>query len=139
MNYLLFDSDEFKTSEDYYDFIGENSEVGTLKIQAYTANQAFPLEGVIIEVFKEINGKNVLFFSGTTDSSGIVDNIVLPTKPGKDEVISPDDIVYAEYVLVATYPKSNVRREYEIAIFDNLKIIQPIRIPIVNLLEGEQN
>ena len=139
MDYILFDSEEFKTSQDYFDFIEENNALGTLKVQAFTANQAYPLKGVNIEVFKDINGKNVLFFSGVTDDSGIIDDISLPTKPSKEEIESADDIVYTTYKVVATYPKSNVRREYELAIFDNLKVIQPIRIPIINLIEGDQN
>lgn len=139
MDYILFDSEEFKKSQNYYDFIEENSAEGTLKIQAFTANQAYPLEGVNIEVVKDIAGEMVLFFSGVTDDSGIIDNIILPTKPSVTDVESFDDIVYTVYNLIAAYPKSNVRREYEIAIFDNLKVIQPIRIPIVSLIEGEQN
>lgn len=139
MDFILFDSEEFKSSPDYFDFIGENSKTGTLKIQAYTANQAYPLEGVNLEVFKNINDNKVLFFSGVTDDSGIIDGIILPTKPGKVDVTSADDIVYTTYDVVATYPKSNVRREYELAIFDDLKVIQPIRIPILNLVEGDQN
>lgn len=139
MDYILFDSEEFKKSQDYFDFIEENSGEGLLKVQAFTANQAYPLEGVNIEVFKDINGQNVLFFSGVTDDSGIIDNIALPAKPAVVDVNSLDDIVYTNYNLVATYPKSNVKRQFEIAIFDNLKVIQPIRIPIMSLIEGEQN
>ena len=137
MDYILFDSEEFRNSSDYFDFVGENSGKGTLKIQAFTANQAYPLKDVKIEVFKDVNGQKVLFFSGITDDSGIIDDIVLPTKPGIVDVNSVDDIVYTNYDVIATYPKSNVRREYEISIFDNLKVIQPIRIPILNLVDGD--
>jgi len=137
MDFILFDSEEFKNSVDYFDFVEENSGSGILKIQAFTANQAYPLKDVKIEVFKDVNGKKVLFFSGVTDDSGIIDDIVLPTKPGIVDVNSVDDIVYTNYEVVATYPKSNIKRVYEISIFDNLKVIQPIRIPILNLVEGD--
>jgi len=139
MEYILFNSNEFMNSPDYFDFIGENNKTGVLKVQVYTANQAYPLEGVNINVFKEINGNNVLFYSGVTDSSGIVDDIILPTKPGKESIDSPDDIVYTDYLVVLEYPKANVKREYVISIYDGLKVIQPVRIPIVNLIEGGQN
>ena len=139
MDYILFNSEEFMKSQDYFDFIEENSGEGLLKVQAFTANQAYPLEGVNIEVYKNINGKNVLFFSGVTDTSGIIDNIVLPAKPSILDVNSVEDIVFTNYNLVAFYPKSNIKREFEIAIFDKLKVIQPIRIPIMSLIEGEQN
>ena len=137
MDYMLFNSEEFKKSQDYFDFVEENSGEGFLKVQAFTANQAYPLKDVKIEVFKDVNGQKVLFFSGITDDSGIIDDIVLPTKPGIVDVNSVDDIVYTNYDVIATYPKSNVRREYEISIFDNLKVIQPIRIPILNLVDGD--
>lgn len=139
MDYILFNSEEFMKSQGYFDFIEENSGEGLLKVQAFTANQAYPLEGVNIEVYKNINGNNVLFFSGVTDTSGIIDNIVLPAKPSVDDVNSVDDIVFTNYNLIATYPKSNMKREFEVSIFDNLKVIQPIRIPIISLIEGDQN
>lgn len=139
MDYILFDNEEFMKSQDYFDFIEENSGEGLLKVQAFTANQAYPVEGVNIEVYKNINGNNVLFFSGVTDTSGIIDNIVLPAKPSVDDVNSVEDIVFTNYNLIATYPKSNMKREFEVSIFDNLKVIQPIRIPIISLIEGDQN
>ena len=139
MDFILFNSDEFKSSQDYFDFIEENSAEGSLKIQAFTANQAYPLKDVSIEVFKNINGKEVLFFSGVTDDSGIIDDIILPTKPSKKEIEDVNDIVYTTYNVVATYPKSGVKKEYELAIFDDLKVIQPMRIPIISLIEGGEN
>ena len=44
MDFILFDSEEFKNSVDYFDFVEENSGNGILKIQAFTANQAYPLK-----------------------------------------------------------------------------------------------
>lgn len=139
MENILFDSEEFKNSDIYSNFIKENSGNGVLKVQAYTANQAFPLADVFIKVFKEIDGQKVLFFSGKTDSSGIIDNISLPAVPAKEDVNKQEDIVYTTYDIEATYPKSNVKRNYQVSIFDNIKVIQPIRIPITTLIEGEAN
>lgn len=139
MEEILFDSEEFKNSESYSNFMKDNSGEGILKIQAYTANQAFPLEGVAIDISKVIDGNKVIFFSGVTDSSGIIDDIHLPTVPVKEDVNEKADIVYTTYDVVATYPKNNIRKEYQIAIFDNIKVIQPIRIPITTLIEGEHN
>ncbi len=139
MENILFDSEEFKNSDIYSNFIKENSGNGVLKVQAYTANQAFPLADVFIKVFKEIDGQKVLFFSGKTDSSGIIDNISLPAVPAKEDVNKQEDIVYTTYDIEATYPKSNVKRNYQVSIFDNIKVIQPIRIPITTLIEGETN
>ena len=139
MEELNFDSEEFKNSEAYKNFMSENSTEGMLKIQAYTANQAYPLEGVEIEVSKDIDGKKIIFFTGTTDSSGIIDDIMLPTVKSKDDINSKDDILYTEYHITANYSRSHVKKEYDVAMFDNIKIIQPIRIPITTLIEGDEN
>ena len=58
MKKVMFDS------EQYPDFTYENNGVGTVKVQVSAANQAFPLEGIEIEISKEINGDEVVFFTG---------------------------------------------------------------------------
>lgn len=137
MKEIFFDSTEFKNSDAYSDFMNENKGSGILKVQAYTANQAFPLEGVIIEVYEDIGDQRVIFFRGVTDNSGIIDNIILPTKKSKEDILSSDDILYTRYKINATYPNSNIDKTYEVGIFDDIKIIQPIRIPITSFIEGD--
>lgn len=58
MNNKTFDT------EKYPDFTNSNSGVGTLKIQAFVADQAYPVENVDIEISKEINGDKVIFLPG---------------------------------------------------------------------------
>lgn len=138
MNEINFNSDEFKDTSSYTEFMNENQGEGILKIQAYTADQAFPLENVLINIYHVIDGKKVLFFSGITDSSGIIDNINLPTVKLKNDISSSDDIYYTTYEIDANYPKSGISKIYDVGILDNVKAIQPVRIPITNLIEGEQ-
>ncbi len=137
MDEIFFDSEEFKNSDMYDDFMKNHPKTGSLKIQAYTANQAYPLGGVDVEVYKILNGQKVIFFEGTTNSSGIIDDIILPTVKAFEEVNSPSEIVFTTYQIHATYPKNNIEREYELGIFDDIKVIQPIRIPITTILEGD--
>lgn len=119
-------------SEKYGDYLKDNPGSGLLRIQVFTANQAFPLQDVEIKVYKEIDGKRVVFYSGVTDSSGIIDNIDLPTKEVKKEVESAADIKSTDYVIDARYPKTNVNQEYVVSIYDDLKIIQPIKFSSVS-------
>lgn len=119
-------------SEKYGDYLEDNPGSGLLRIQVFTANQAFPLQDVEIKVYKEIDGKRVVFYSGVTDSSGIIDNINLPTKEVKKEVESAADIKSTDYVIEARYPKTNVNQEYVVSIYDDLKIIQPIKFSSVS-------
>lgn len=119
-------------SEKYADYLENNPGSGLLRIQVYTANQAFPLEGVEVKVYKEIDGKRVVFFTGVTDSSGIIDNINLPTKEVKKEVESASDITSTDYTIEARYPKTDVTQDYVVSIYDDLKVIQPIKFASVS-------
>lgn len=125
MKEVLFDAQK------YPDFVKENTGVGLLKIQVFTANQAFPLEGVNIVISRVIDGDKVIFFTGATDSSGIIDNINLPTKASKADVLSPEDIIYTNYDVLAEYSKNNAVQDYTVTVFDDIKVIQPIKFATV--------
>ena len=118
-------------SENYADYLKDNPGSGLLRVQVFTANQAFPLENVEIKVYKEIDGKRVVFYTGLTDSSGIIDNINLPTKEVKEVVESAADITATDYIIEAKYPKTSVTQKYVVSIYDDLKVIQPIRFSSV--------
>lgn len=125
MQEVLYDTAKFP------EFARDNTATGILKVQVSGANQAFPLPDVEIEVWKEINGEKVEFYKGVTDSSGIIDNIILPAKESKKDISSASDIVYTSYILTVTYPKTNFKKDYNVGIFDNIKVIQPVRISVI--------
>ncbi len=133
MNEVMFDKDKYKT------FIEENAGEGTLKVQAFVANQAFPLEDINIKVYKNIGNDKVIFFEGTTDSSGIIDDIKLPAKLAKEDIEQASDILYTNYEIEAENPESQEKKDYEIAVFSDLKIIQPIRFSNDYLMEEGNN
>lgn len=124
--------EEYFNSEKHADYLKNNPGSGLLRIQVYTVNQAFPLEDVEVKVYKEIDGKRVVFFNGVTDSSGIIDNINLPTKEVKKEVESASDIMSTDYIIEAKYPKTGVAQDYIVSIYDDLKVIQPIKFASVS-------
>ena len=121
--------EEYFNSEKHADYLKNNPGSGLLRIQVY---QAFPLEDVEVKVYKEIDGKRVVFFNGVTDSSGIIDNINLPTKEVKKEVESASDIMSTDYIIEAKYPKTGVAQDYIVSIYDDLKVIQPIKFASVS-------
>lgn len=110
----------------YPTFASSNRGVGTLKVQVFVANHAYPLEGVKVVITKEIEKETVLFYEGYTNSSGIIDPITLPSIKQEKEVESVEDILYTTYTLKATHPTTFEVRTFEVSIFDNMKIIQPI-------------
>lgn len=135
----FFDNEEFKDSSIYKNFININNGKGILKIEASTASEAYPLEGIEVTISKKLDGNNVIFYKGVTNDSGIIDGIVLPTRRIDKEVENVSDIVFTTYDLVAKYPKYNMEKNYDVSIFDNIKVIQPITMSVNDLIEGEEN
>lgn len=124
MDYMTFE--EFKTLPEYKNFIMENSDTGTLKINAYTADGVIPLEDTHILILKKINNYMVLFYEGLTNAEGIIDNIVLPTPK---RVLNNIDIpLYTMYELSAIHMGYEDIEQYSIAMFGNTKIIQYVRL-----------
>ena len=56
-----------------------------------------------------------------------------------DEVNDVSDISFTTYDLEAIDPKYNINKMYDVSIFDNVKVIQPIIFSINELIEGEGN
>lgn len=138
MNYY-FDSEEFKSTSIYKNFININNGKGILKIEASTASEAYPLKGINITISKMLNGNKVVFYEGVTNDSGIIDGIILPTRSMPDDVNDVSDINFTTYDLEANYQEYNMNKLYDVSIFDNVKVIQPITFSINELIEGEEN
>jgi len=134
-----FDSEEFKASSLYKTFINVNNGKGILKVEASTAQDAYPLENVEIIISKMINGNKVIFYQGFTNDSGIIDGIVLPTRKMKKDVNDVSDIIFTTYDLLAKYPKYNIEKIYDVSIFDDIKVIQPVTFPVTELIEGDRD
>ena len=127
-----YDEDErdgVSDSLDPEDFLRENSSSGMLKIQAYRAREAYPVKDVRVEISRDFNNGERVFFSGITDENGIIDNIELPAPPRENslEFDSPDK--------VAIYKLRAVLQGYEelvraVEIFDGIKTIQPLAMQL---------
>ena len=86
-----------------------------------------------------LNGNKVVFYEGVTNDSGIIDGIILPTRSMPDDVNDVSDINFTTYDLEANYQEYNMNKLYDVSIFDNVKVIQPITFSINELIEGEEN
>ena len=123
-----YDSEEFKDSSTYKNFININDSYGILKIEAFTASGAYPLAGVDIIVSKVLDGNKIIFYEGKTNDSGIIESIVLPTRSIKEEINNASDILFTTYDLEANYKKYDVSKNYDVSIFDEVKVIQPLML-----------
>lgn len=113
----------------YEQFIKYNSEIGTLKIQAFTAQQALPVENVHVIVKKEFVDQTKIFFDGFTNLNGIIDNLQLPApKKSFSEDENYRGLTYSTYDIEATHPEYQKVNLDQVTIFNGIKSIQPINL-----------
>ena len=124
--------EEFKNTDLYEDFIKENSDIGNLKVQVFTAYGAIPISDTSIVVYKDIEEYRVVFFQGNTDSSGIISDIKLPAPP---MVVSNEEVpIYTIYNMTAFHMGFETLKSYTIGMLGGVNVIQYVKmLPEVNL------
>lgn len=111
-------------------FLKENPSRGVLRVQAFRGNQAIPVQGVDITVSRKLSdGTDHVFYTGTTDESGLVDAIALPAPELQQSVEPGEPHPDAAYQLVARHP------EFEpvtatVNIFPGIKTVQPVQLQL---------
>ena len=126
MNTYNFNDESFKNTDIYKRFIATNTGEGYLKIRAYAASQALPISNLNVVVSKTIGNNNIIFYEGKTNSSGVIEKIVLPSpERNTDDLIAPNSI---SYDIKATYEPNNTTNIYRINIYDNIYVVQTINI-----------
>lgn len=123
MNLISFD--EFKKTDLYEDFIRENSSVGNLKVQVFTAYEAIPISNTTILITKDIEEYKVVFFRGITDSSGIISDIVLPAPVMSNSLEVPN---YTIYELTALNSGYESLKNFNIGMFGGVNVIQYVKM-----------
>lgn len=123
------DTPEYTVPNALEEYLAKNCEHGTLRVQAFRARQAIPVEGVAVTVQCPIGGAARIFFEGSTDESGVIDPILLPA-PKPEGSLSPDGTdPCSEYEIIAEHP------EYETLttramVFPGVKTIQPLEMQL---------
>ena len=79
MNTYYVSDEKFFKSDLYQNYLKDNPTTGRLKIRAYAANQAVPISGMNIIIYKIIDENKVIFYEGNTNESGVIEKINLPT------------------------------------------------------------
>ena len=121
---INFDDPNFITTTTYKEYMSKNKSYGYLNIRAYAASLAIPIKGLNVVVFKNLDNKKVVFYSGTTDESGIIEKITLPTPTisGDDEVVPSSQ----DYNIEATY--ENQKLIYKVIMYSNISVNQNINV-----------
>ena len=126
MNTYNVNDINFANSNLYQQYLKENPMKGYLKIRAYAASEAVPISGLNVVVSKEIGGNKVIFFEGVTDNSGVIEGITLPTESlNNDGLLAPNG---TEYIINTLYKKDNIEGIYKVNIYENVYVVQTIRI-----------
>lgn len=134
MNYINFE--EFKRLNEYQQFILDNPDVGYLKVQAFTAYGAIPIENVKVIVSKDIGNYRVIFFEGNTDSSGIISDIMLPAP---ETITDPNATpAYTIYNMTAIHSEYEAIKNYSIGMFGDVRVLQYVKMMPQISLEGGQ-
>lgn len=130
----LIGLEDFKKLPEYEDFIKENPSTGFLKVQVFTAYGAIPVPDTAILITKDIEEYKVIFFQGTTDSSGTISDIELPAPeavPISASEVAPE---YTLYDMTAINEGYESLKKYSIAMFGDVRIIQYVKMtPVVDL------
>ncbi len=106
-----------------------NNRSGTLRFRVYTARGALPVEGVNIEISKPIGGGNHVFYSLTTDNSGLTRIVSLPAPP-KELSETPDSDVqpFAMYNVDVAAAGFNSVAIRDLPVFEGVLSLQNISL-----------
>lgn len=134
------DSDEFKALSDaqtanqitanddsktYEQFLEDNQNTGTLKVQVSTGEQSLPISGAKVSIRKKLKDGIKVFSRTVTDENGISDKIVLRAPDRKHSLDSDDPVsAYASYEILVTHPYFVQQTNLNCQIFDGIKSIQ---------------
>lgn len=114
------------TNMQYQNFRRNNMGTGGLKIRAYGANEAVPISGLKIVVSTIYDNNKFIFYDGYTDSSGMINKIMLPAPiSNPDDLIAPDSIIYS---IDAVYEPDNSEKIFNINVYDGVCVLQNITI-----------
>ena len=124
--------------EEYEEYIRSYPGRGTLKVQISVARGAFPLKNVLVDVSQIYNGVRYSLYHDVTDSSGIVNEIVLPSCAAADnnspETAGKNDVTY----LVSVYhPAFKEVVDFPVTVQDRVETILPVALePLSNGTEA---
>lgn len=124
-------------SEVYQPNNAPNTVTGLLRIQIFAADRAYPISSALVTVTGNGNDDEI-FFQGYTDTSGIIDNIVLPA-PSKEMSEQPTaDKPYAQYDIVVAHPRFRSRRYLGVPVFGGIKSVQNVQLVPLDTEEDAQ-
>lgn len=111
-------------------FRSAHPEQGSLRLQVSAAQGIFPVPGASVEVYRDFGTVRETFFSGTTDSSGIVDRILLPALP-VSLGLSADTagISGTAYEVAVSHPDYRTPEHQQVLVFPRIETVLAVTLP----------
>ena len=105
---------------------------GTLRVRAYTASGALPVEGATVRISGALESNRLVAYSSITDRNGQSDLFVLPA-PSVDYSLSPHpaELPYSVYDLEITAPGYYSKRINGLTVFSGINSVQ-----LINMIPG---
>ncbi len=126
MNIININDSDFINTPTYKKFIEENPGKGNLMIKASAAKEAIPIPNLDITISKIIDNYNVIFYSGKTDSSGMIKKVSLPTPAQNiNDLTIPKSTTYE---ITAILKDNNIKQIYTVNMYNNICVVQNINI-----------
>ena len=111
------------------EFKGTYSGNGKLKVSVTSGQGSLPVQLAEVEVFSVFNGERLLIFTDRTDSSGIVDNIVLPALPTElSENYETAEKSGVEYFVTVKHKSFEDVIDIPIKIYNKIESILPVNL-----------
>ncbi len=110
------------------DFRTSNNGEGTLRVQAFSGQQAFPVVNARVVVSKDFTEGTYTFFDDLTDTSGIVENMSLITPESGLANENNEILPYSTYTIRVTHPFFRTTVYTNVPVFDTITSIQPVNL-----------
>lgn len=133
VNYEQNVSGDTPFKPEYEEFIKDYPGRGSLKVQTSVAKDAFPIKDVFVDVALIYKGNRYSIYHDVTDSSGIVNEIVLPSRLTA-ATQSPETAKKGEpvYLVSVFHPGFEEVVDCPVTIYDRTETILPISLNPTN-------
>lgn len=117
---------EEETIEDETDGNEDKKTLGSLRVQVFMANRAYPVPSAHVVITGTKNKR--VYFDGYTDTNGVVGRLLLPA-PKKIYSQSPQETPpYSQYDITVSHPKFQSRKYVGVPVFGGVESIQNIQL-----------
>ncbi|MBE6989526.1 MAG: hypothetical protein E7426_02105 [Ruminococcaceae bacterium] len=102
---------------------------GKLRVQVSTARGTFPVPGALVEVTRDFGGVRRMLYKNTTNTSGIVERLVLPALPADYSQYEPTaGNSGTEYQVSVYHPAFVPLVDSTVEIYDRIETILPVAL-----------